>query len=255
MNIVKGPSVYLVTRSNLDEDGMSQFFRDEAPDGWLRAAQESPESIAEAAARLCYMSFEKGRTDIQDFMQNILSQKHGSVLEHVSFGFIFAGVSRTLTHELVRHRAGFAYSQLSQRYVGNPGFVVPPDVQGNPLALDLWRTSVEDAAREYDTMVEALMDSEEAKALPRTARIKFVRQAARSVLPGCTETKIFVTANVRAWRHFLEMRGSEHAEPEIRRLALLVLEQLEAESPLLFGDFERVDVDGVTVIRPQHSKV
>ena len=83
-----------------------------------------------------------------------------------------------------------------------------------------------------------------------------MRQAARAVLPNATETKIFVTANVRAWRHFIEMRGAAYADWEIRRLALRVLEILREESPLLFGDFEVSELpDGTSIAESKYPKV
>ncbi len=90
----------------------------------------------------------------------------------------------------------------------------------------------------------------------RTDHRKAVRQAARSVLPNATETKIFVTGNVRAWRHFIEMRGAVFADWEIRKVAILVLEQLQKESDLLFGDFSIDELpDGTKTATPKYSKV
>ena len=113
------------------------------------------------------------------------------------------------------------------------------------------------ALQAYNDMVTRLT-----LALPKdeqesaTARRKAVRQASRAVLPNATETKIVVTANVRALRHFIEMRASEFADIEIRRLAIEVLRLMQAEAPLMFGDFESsVMPDGTTVAKPAHSKV
>ena len=87
-------------------------------------------------------------------------------------------------------------------------------------------------------------------------RRKAIRQAARAVLPNATETKIFVTANVRAWRHFIQMRGAAFADWEIRKLALMILEVLAVEAPLLFGDFTVESLpDGTQIATPRYSKV
>ena len=117
---LEGPKVYLVSKPSVDWDQIAQFLEDEGvppiPDS-IRAGEDESVAIAEVSARMCYMSYGKGRKDIADFINNLLNFKDGSVFEHINYGFIFTGVSRSLTHELVRHRAGFAFSQRSQRYV------------------------------------------------------------------------------------------------------------------------------------------
>ena len=136
MKLLSGPKVYLVTRPVVDWEQVAAFLEDEGvppiPDS-IRAGAEESSAIIEISARLCYMSFGRGRRDITDFINNLLSSKDGSVFEHVNYGFVFTGVSRSLTHELVRHRAGFAYSQRSQRYVDETDspFVVPPALAGD----------------------------------------------------------------------------------------------------------------------------
>ena len=268
MKLLPGPKVYLVTRPAVDWEQVAAFLSEESlppvPDS-IRAGSDDSSAIVEISARLCYMSFGRGRRDITDFINNLLSSKDGSVFEHVSYGFVFTGVSRSLTHELVRHRAGFAYSQRSQRYVDETeaAFVLPPALaseNGEPAqgpAARILEDALKTAADSYAGLVEALQD-----ALPRekfehgTDRRKAIRQAARAVLPNATETKIFVTANVRAWRHFIEMRAASFADWEIRSLALAVLEVLQQEAPLLFGDFTVSDLpDGTKVAVPEHSKV
>ena len=266
MRRITKPNVYLVTRPSVDWTQVAAFLQDEGlppvPDS-IRAGDNQSAAIIEISARLCYMSFGKGRRDIADFINNLLSSKDGSVFEHVNYGFVFTGVSRSLTHELVRHRAGFAYSQRSQRYVDEKdgSFVVPPalvqEMDGSGEAGRILQEALEEASASYAKLADAL-----GKVLPRerfasnTDRRKAVRQAARAVLPNATETKIFVTANVRAWRHFIELRGAPFADWEIRGLALDVLEILQREDPLLFGDFTIEDLpDGTRIASPEYSKV
>jgi thymidylate synthase (FAD) len=152
--------------------------------------------------------------------------------------FYMTGVSRSFTHELVRHRH-FSYSQLSQRYVpGRDAAMVEPDV----IAEDpeLHKTFVE-AAEAAVNAYEELLKGLEAKFadLPAgTAKRKLARQAARSVLPNATETRIVVTGNYRAWRHFVTMRAAEGADIEIRALAVACLRELLRIAPNVFGDFE-----------------
>jgi thymidylate synthase (FAD) len=181
-------------------------------------------------------------------------------LEHAVWCVLMTGVSRALTHELVRHRAGFGYSQLSQRYVdeSDARYVVPPLYQENPELLAKWRETIETLRKAYADLAEATVQYVQQKhpeMTPRDRR-KWARQAARSILPNATETKIFVTGNSRAWRHFLELRGSIHADTEIRLLAVEVFQLFKKESPNIFQDIELVDEpDGMPSVRVTHSKV
>ena len=266
MVYVSEPKVYLVTRPSVDWEQIAALLQDEGvppiPES-IRAGKDESAAIVEVSARLCYMSFGRGRRDISDFIENLLSMGDGSVFEHVNYGFVFTGVSRSLTHELVRHRAGFAYSQRSQRYVDESSgrFVLPPALsggkEGTADARRLLEDSLDKAASSYRELVSSLETAlpKEMFAQPRDRR-KAVRQAARAVLPNATETKIFVTANVRAWRHFIQMRGADFADWEIRNLALRVLEMLEREAPLLFGDFTIETLpDGTKTATPAYSRV
>lgn len=221
------------------------------------------ELVAEFAGRVCYMAFGKNQHSIgnRDYIRNILKQGHGSVLEHGSVNLLFTGISRTLSHELVRHRAGWAYSQLSQRYVDSSDvkFVMPVDIESAPqLIQDNWHKLCKNALETYEELVNTLAENyteEEKKKLKVKERRMACRQAARSVLPGCTETKVVATANFRALRHFCELRGTKFAEPEIRRLAIRLTLVLKNILPSVFQDFEIEDDDGVEVVTCQYHKV
>jgi thymidylate synthase (FAD) len=205
---------------------------------WLGDATDG-ERLAEYAGRLCYMSQKNpAHRSTADYLENIKKQAHGSVLEHVNYSLLIEGVSRSLTHELVRHRAGFAYSQLSQRYVDESvaDFVVPPAIIGDDALEARWRTQMDEAQRSYVALVEHLMERY-AWVPDRVHRRKMAREAARGVLPNSTETKIVVTGNVRAWRTMLELRAGEGAELEIRRLAVALVRVLQQEGPAFFSDF------------------
>lgn len=198
------------------------------------------ERLAEFAGRLCYMSqHNPARRSTRDYLENIKKQGHGSVLEHASYSLLVEGVSRSLTHELVRHRAGFAYSQLSQRYVDESAacFVVPPAIIGDDALESAWSAQIDSAQGAYVSLVTQLMERYGWVA-DKVHRRKMAREAARGVLPNSTETKIVVTGNARAWRTLLELRSSEGAELEIRRLAVMILRVLLAEAPAFFSDFE-----------------
>jgi thymidylate synthase (FAD) len=149
------------------------------------------------------------------------------------------GISRSCTHELVRHRAGFGYSQLSQRYVdeSEANFVMPPAIIGDAALEQVWEEQMAAAQAAYVAAVEALMKRYEWVS-DKIHRRKMAREAARSVLPNGVETKIVVSANARAWRTMLELRCGEGAEQEIRRMAVAILRLLQSEAPGFFSDFE-----------------
>lgn len=198
------------------------------------------ERLAEFAGRLCYMSQKNpANRTTAEYLENIKKQAHGSVLEHANYSILLEGVSRSLTHELVRHRAGFAYSQLSQRYVDESvaDFVVPPAIIGDEALEAAWKSQMEAAQASYIALVNLLMERY-AWVDDRVHRRKMAREAARGVLPNSTETKIVVTANVRAWRSMLELRAGEGAELEIRRLAVRLIRLMQQEAPAFFSDFE-----------------
>lgn len=206
---------------------------------WLGDSTDG-EKLAEFAGRLCYMSQKNPASrSTRDYLENIKKQGHGSVLEHANYSLLLEGVSRSLTHELVRHRAGFAYSQLSQRYVdeSDANFVVPPAIVGDEALEKDWRAQIDEAQRSYVRLVEQLMERYGWVA-DKVHRRKMAREAARGVLPNSTETKIVVTANARAWRTMLELRSSEGAELEIRRCAIGMLKLLSRETAAFFSDFE-----------------
>lgn len=227
------------------------------PVQWIGESTDG-ERLAEFAGRLCYMSQKNpANRTTREYIENIKKQQHGSVLEHATWSLLVEGVSRSLTHELVRHRAGFAYSQLSQRYVdeSHAAFVVPPAILGDEVLLAAWRGQVEAAQATYVALVDQLM-TRYAWVDDKVHRRKMAREAARGVLPNSTETKIVVTANARAWRQTLELRASEGAEMEIRRWAIAVLRVLQAEGPSFFSDFDVYTApDRVEAARVTHHKV
>ena len=260
MEIIREPKVTLLAR---------QQFLGHPDIDWKSDSDIDPQQLVEFAGRLCYMSFGKdaqmlgghktipGRTTNEQYIANLLQVKHGSVLEHAVFTFLFEGISRALTHELVRHRAGFGFSQLSQRFVdeSNIAFVLPPEIAEGTPAFDIWREGCERSLHYYRKLLEQVTEqvADEPNA---TLRRKRARQAARAVLPNSAETKIVVTANARAWRHFIELRGSAAADVEIRKLAIAVLRVLQREAPAIFGDFQiESHPDGTQTASTPHSKV
>lgn len=260
MQIIRQPRVTLLARQEFVYPDHIQ---------WESDSDVPAQALTEFSGRLCYLSFGQdaglegghktigGRTTNESYLANILQVKHGSVLEHASWSLLIEGVSRALTHELVRHRAGFGFSQLSQRYVDESeiGFVLPPEISADGPAFGAWERACEQSLAAYREILDALIEQigDEGSA---TMRKKRARQAARSVLPNSAETKIVVTGNARAWRHMVEMRGSGSADVEIRRLAVAVLNLLQAEAPNIFGDMKVVpQPDGTEIVETDNSKV
>jgi len=237
----------------------------------------------EVAGRTCYLSFDKPRPGgIAAYVGNILSSGHGSVLEHSNITMAISGVSRSLTHEFVRHRAGWGYSQLSQRYVDAKrlAFVVPPRLTkgifsslsfgitaismqdppefqvdaGNKTLVENWgRNATKEETEigylwlqqrfanvaEYNAtadMITAELSGPDFDNMEKTEKRKIGFQTARNCLPNCTETMMIATANVRALRHFISMRGSKHADEEIRYLTHGILSVCKGTIPELFDD-------------------
>jgi thymidylate synthase (FAD) len=258
MRILTEPQVYVVGRQSIESSEIDRFLSDHDVDQWESDTDVAGQKLSEVAGRVCYMSFAKPRPGGNSrYLGHILEVGHGSVLEHAVWNFVFTGVSRSLTHELIRHRAGFGYSQLSQRYVdeSDTDFVEPDIIAQDPELHEVWKAAMEDTLAAYRKLVDGLAaklsDVEE-----KTLRRKMARQAARSVLPNATETKIFVTANARALRHFIELRCNEHAETEIRALAAEVCRVMQREAPNLFGDYELFELpDGTTAARTSYRKV
>jgi thymidylate synthase (FAD) len=221
--------------------------------------------ICKIAGQLCYMSFGTNRTwnkDAEKYFNNIKASGHGSVLEAFNITILAYGDSRSLTHEWARHRH-LSYSQVSQRYVSGKTlrFVERPEWQADEHLHLRFEDRIDRAAQEYNELTEILLlDQQQGKQLlsaeAKTDLRKKVRQAARSCLPNETEAPIIVTGNARAWRHFLEMRASEHAEIEIRELATRIFLCLYQIDPILFGDYRLEKLqDGTHVVSTEYRKV
>lgn len=213
--------------------------------GWETDAKQGIEALIEFAGRLCYQSWHKPSeltNTIAKYLANIRRQRHFSVFEHGVATFLFSGVSRSFTHELIRHRH-LSYSELSQRFVNleDPDFAFHPTLRElltdpfSEVSIALGE-SQESAIHAYQVIVDAL----EATGL----KGKKAREAAREVMQSMVATEIVVTGNMRAWRHFINVRGSEHADAQIREVAVEVARQLFNLCPNLFADVKFYTVDG-----------
>lgn len=255
------PSVFLIARPALDVEGMRAYLRVAGGESWLdRRLREDElpagELLAEFSGRLCYRSWEPGlnpnvsriRSDRGKYLENILSSGHGSVLEHASYTFVLHDVSRVFTHELVRHRAGSAFSQESLRYVrlADIGFRVPPALE--PLREQA--LAIVEQLEEFQVSAARELGLDE-DGVPFEVK-KEVTSALRRLAPIGLSTDIVWTANVRTLRHVIELRTAPGAEEELRLVFDQIARAMVAEAPLLFGDFARGD-DGSWV--PEHHKV
>ncbi len=257
------PLVFLVARPSVDVGGMRDYLESVGGASWLERRLEEDEGSASEAellvefgGRMCYRSWEPGlnanvtrvRTERDEYFGNLLRSLHGSVFEHANYSFAFRNVSRVFTHELVRHRAGSAFSQESLRYVRltDIGFRVP--------------SALEPIRDEVLTLVEQLEDFQLSAAdalglddegVPFSIK-KEITSALRRLAPIGLSTDILWTANVRTLRHVIEMRTAPGAEEELRLVFDEVAQIMCDEAPNLFQDFQRSD-DGSWV--PEHRKV
>src|SRR3984893_8689187 len=161
VRVIREPTGYLVGRQTVDEPELDRFLQDHGV-AWQTDTEVAAEHLTEVAGRVCYMSFAKPRPGgNQTYLNHILEVGHGSVLEHAVWNFLFTGVSRTLTHELIRHRAGFGYSQLSQRYVDESiaEYVVPDVIADNPELHRIWLDAVAHSHQAYMKLTEKLLEA------------------------------------------------------------------------------------------------
>lgn len=213
----------------------------DVPDVPWSTDTDGGEALIEFAGRACYESWDKPnpRTATNaGYLRHVLEVGHTSLFEHASATFYITGISRSCTHELIRHRH-FSYSQLSQRFVPehDANVVAPPAIRGDAELEALFLAATDASRAAYAELLHRLEDK--FAGVPNAIlRRKQARQAARSVLPNATETRIVVTGNYRAWRHFIGMRATEHADTEIRELAVACLRRLTDLAPTAFGDFE-----------------
>jgi thymidylate synthase (FAD) len=257
------PTVHVIARPAVDLEGMRAYLADVGGTAWLDrrldeagGAPNPGELLVEFGGRACYRSWEPGlnpnvqrvRTDQGEYLENLLRSAHGSVLEHASYSFALRNVSRVFTHELVRHRAGSAFSQESLRYVrlADIGFRVPPALE--PVREQVLSIVEQLEAFQRDAAAALGVDDE---GVPFHVK-KEVTSALRRLAPMGLSTDIIWTANVRTLRHVIEMRTAPGAEEELRSVFGRVAELMRAEAPALFQDFTP-DGDGTWV--PAYRKV
>lgn len=257
------PTVFLLARPQLETEGLRRYLESVGGASWLdrrlgdvEGAPNAGELLVEAAGRACYRSWEPGlnanvtrvRTDQTEYFANVLRSGHGSVLEHANYSFMLRDVSRVFTHELVRHRAGSAFSQESLRFVRltDIGFRVPPALE--PVRDQV--ISIVEQLEEFQVSAAEELGIDE-DGVPFHTK-KEVTSALRRLAPAGLSTDILWTANVRTLRHVIEMRTAPGAEEELRYVFDLIARVMKEEAPGLFQDFAQDD-DGSWV--PEHGKV
>jgi thymidylate synthase (FAD) len=257
------PDVFLVSRPDLDYDAIATYLQDVGGESWLERLDKGElndaQNLAELAGRLCYRSWEPGlnpnvtkvRTDQTAYLQNILSSLHGSVLEHLNFGFVLHNCSRVFTHELIRHRPGVAISQESLRFVR---------IQDIPFWFPEWAKGDEELMKRSGELLEQMeafqywmadhfgLDNDGVPFHDKKVKTSFMRRFA----PDGIATGLVWTANVRTLRHTIEARTAPGAEEEIRLVFGKIGALMRKECPALFSDYE-VDEEGTWV--PQWRKV
>jgi len=241
------PEVELIARPSVDLDALERYLKTVGGETWLASRRADEEGInpgqllVEAAGRACYRSWEPGlnpnvtrvRTDQKEYFLNILRSGHGSVLEHANYTFVIYDVSRVFTHELVRHRAGSAFSQESLRFVRlkDLPFRIPESIESlRPQIVSILETLEEfqiAAAEHFELDVEGKSFHEK----------KEITSALRRLAPEGLSTMIIWTANIRTLRHVIQARTDPGAEEELRFVFDKIGRVMQQEAPFLFGDF------------------
>lgn len=255
------PKVFLIAATVVDQEGISNALEALGVPDWQTDAPSDAEHLIEFAGKSCYMSFSVdlnknltkigGRNNFDYIQHGIIGTKHGSVLEHATVTFFIHDVSRIFTHELVRHRVGTAFSQLSGRYVRSDEirYYMPSQLAGTPAAaffhaafgmMEVWQKKL---ASKFQ--MDELKDFDLKKKLTSAFR--------RLIGNGQTNSIVF-TANHNALRHIIELRTSRHAEEEIRLVFNMIYEVLISRYKALYADAKMDLVDGLYEITFGHME-
>jgi thymidylate synthase (FAD) len=202
----------------------------------------NPEELVAAAAKLCYSpvgvedileNLDKDNTD--KFLNMLVSMGHESPIEHISFTFAVEGVSRSLTHQLVRHRIA-SFSQQSQRYVRLDQFeyIIPPEIDKDEEARDIFIKTMENSQKSYDALVIRLKNKHISDGLSMSAAEKKAIEDARYVFPNACESKVIFTMNARSLMNFFRHRCCNRAQWEIRQMAEKMLVEVKKVAPTIF---------------------
>lgn len=246
---MKNPVIYILARPSFDVEEADRFLGDSSLEWAESAGASAAERLVEFCGRICYMSFRKDTSTIRhpnySYIGNLIASGHGSVLEHVSWSFLLDGVSRAFTHQLVRHRVGFSFSQLSQQYhdESDVEFLVPIGLSAEDRKA--WTRAAEALKIAYRSFLNSSFPDH----LSKREALRHRRSVARSILPNAAATTIAVTANARALRHFFEVRGTIEGDYEMRAVACELFKAIVPDAPSLFQGLEVVQhADGAEII-------
>lgn len=258
------PKVFILAESTLVPEGVQDFLNFLNVPDWDTDASSDAEKLIEIAGKSCYMSFSTdlnknltrvgGRNNFDYIQDGLIKTKHGSCIEHATVTFAMMNVSRVVTHELVRHRQGAAYSQLSGRYVRLDEIIMadlPSCFKNDAYATDL----VTQAVLSTENYMQTLAAYFELDKSTDFAFKKEVTSAIRRIVGNGQANHIIATFNHRAIRHILEMRTSVHAEEEIRRVFEPVWDIVSERYPAIYGDGIVEVINGIKQITFEHSKV
>ena len=260
MGQLVNPRAFLIAETKVDYAAMDHALLSLGVDGWASDGGTDADVLTEFAGKSCYMSFDKnlnlnlskvgGRPNSAYIQDGIIGNKHGSVLEHSTVTFFLTNVSRVVTHELVRHRAGTAFSQTSGRYVrsNDVDMFLPKEIAAFPDAGPVFQRAV----REMEENIAELVEITGIEDMTDFGLKKRLTSAFRRLIGNGQANHLVMTANHRAWRHVIEMRTSVHAEEEIRVIMSDVAQQLKDKFPTIYGDMSLNNV-GEWVFA--HSKV
>lgn len=256
------PKSFLIAETQTSFKGMQSALESLGVSGWTTDAETPADLLTEFAGKSCYMSFDTalnqnltktGTRNNHDYIQQgIIANSHGSVLEHSTATFFITNVSRVVTHEIIRHRAGTAFSQTSGRYVRTDeiDMYLPADIACNPAAADVWNRAIGQMEENARELAEVTRISDKPFSLK-----KQLTSAFRRIIGNGQANHIVVTANHRAWRHMIEMRTDPQAEEEIRVVFAGISRQLRERFRTIYADAIVTEEDGIEVTKFKHSKV
>lgn len=257
------PKVFMIAETVMIQTGRNGFLSELGVPDWETDAHSSVEELCEIAGKSCYLSFSTdlnknltrvgARSNFQYLQDGIVKMKHGSVLEHGSVTFALVDVSRVLTHELVRHRAGCAFSQVSGRYVRTDelGYFLPGVIKANPEAAGIF----EEAFKTMEDWVVDLARVFKIDEMKNFTLKKTLTSAFRRLIGNGQANHIIFTANHRTLRHIIEMRTSRSAEEEIRYVFAEVFHMVSNRFPALYADVRVETFEGIPEVVFTASKV
>lgn len=260
------PKSFIIGDTQVNDLGLQDMLAEIGAPEWTTDAETGTELLIEAAGKLCYMSFSTDlnknltrtgtRNNLDYIQQGLIGVKHGSVLEHGVVNIVFTNVSRVFTHELVRHRAGAAYSQTSGRYVRTDelAFWIPTCIAENPELKDLFIRAIE-AQEEFVAQMAKVADMDKMTTQADFPKKKTLTSAFRRIVGNGVANNIFATYNHRALRHLIVARTSRHAEEEIRLGFNGLFEQLKPRYPSIYADATLTMVEGYNEITFAAEKV